>query len=109
MQPFVELRILRATGETSNTVAHAGSLTAQKAWVAFRLLQQQQSAVSFRFFSWRTYISILLGNCSVFFLCVGCAFLPHKTWVAARLPAYAEQQRSPSPVVRLVVTILVPQ
>ncbi|CAM9674290.1 unnamed protein product, partial [Ectocarpus fasciculatus] len=44
--PFVELRILRPTGETSNTVAHAGSLAAQKAWIALRMLQQQQSAVA---------------------------------------------------------------
>ncbi|CAN0529969.1 unnamed protein product, partial [Ectocarpus sp. 12 AP-2014] len=43
--PFVELRILRATGETSNTVAHSESPAAEKAWVALRLLQQQQSLV----------------------------------------------------------------
>lgn len=41
----MELGILRATGETSNTVMHAGSPAVQKAWVALRLLQRQQSLV----------------------------------------------------------------
>jgi len=45
LHPFVELLVLRATGETSNTTTHAGSLAAQKDWVALRLLQQQQSLV----------------------------------------------------------------
>eukprot|EP00752_Nemacystus_decipiens_P012761 g11301.t1 len=41
--PFVELGVLRATGETSNSVMHDASPAIQKAWVALRLLQRQQS------------------------------------------------------------------
>ncbi|CAM9817458.1 unnamed protein product, partial [Scytosiphon promiscuus] len=44
--PFVELVIYRATGETSNTVQLSGSVEAQRAWVAMRLLQQQQTLVT---------------------------------------------------------------
>lgn len=56
-KPFVELGVLRATGETSNSVMHAGSPAVQKAWVALRLLQRQQSLVR------RRRVGFRLGVC----------------------------------------------
>lgn len=57
LQPWVGLKVLRATGETSRRTTLPGSTAAEKDWLCRRLLEQQRSMVGItKYIIWLVYI-----------------------------------------------------